>query len=114
MSDDFDVAELLDCFARIFTEAFESNSVAPVSASVLPAKPIEVPPPNPKYPEGAKYRVLENEWWDNVTTNDVLTVVYSTSLEVLFRHPRGGNLVVPMGMIDDFEKVGDDANNCIS
>lgn len=121
MSDDFDgliegVGELLGGLVEavgdmlMLNDAQNAGTAVASSLNAAPAKPTEVPPPNPKYPEGAKYRVRENEWWHDVTTEDVMVVIYSTSLEVLFRHPRGGSLVVPMGMIDDFEEVTDATN----
>jgi len=106
MSDDIDLDQLFEGVAEFFGELFGTDTASPSSAMAAPVRPTE-PQENPKYPIGAKYRVLENEWWANVTTEDILVVKESTKLDILFSHPNGGNLIVPIGMISDFEEVSD-------
>jgi len=106
MSNDIDLDGLFEGVADFLDDIFGSKPVTTSPAMAAPVKPTE-PQENPKYPIGSKWRVLENEWWHNVTTDDVMVVKESTKLEILFSHPRGGSLVVPLGMIGDFEEVTD-------
>lgn len=106
MSDDIDLDQLFEGLAEFFGDLFGSNPTPTSTAVTAPVNPTE-PQENPKYPIGSKWRVRENEWWDGVTTDDVLTIIYSTSIEVLFSHPKGGTLLVKICTIDDFEEVCD-------
>nr|DAF93671.1 MAG TPA: hypothetical protein [Myoviridae sp. ctshb19] len=109
MSNDIDLDGFFEGLAEFFGDLFGSDPASISQAMAAPVKPTE-PQENPKYPIGSKWRVLENEWWHNVTTEDVMVVKESTKLDILFSHPRGGVLVVPLGMIGDFEEVTDGAS----
>lgn len=57
------------------------------------------------FEEGAKYRVKQNDWWADVTTEDILVVKSSTCTGVVFIRPNEKLLVVSNIMIDDFERI---------
>jgi hypothetical protein len=121
MSDDFDglfegAAELIGGLIDMVT----FNSMLPDGDTVSTATAMSATPLTPEqkqelrkspvlpgFEEGAKYRVKANEWWDNVTTDDILVVNISTSTHVIFNRPNGEILSVPNGMIDDFERIPD-------
>uniref|UniRef100_A0AB39CEH6 Uncharacterized protein n=1 Tax=Pseudomonas phage HRDY3 TaxID=3236930 RepID=A0AB39CEH6_9VIRU len=109
MSDDFDgliegVAELLGELVSL-VDFSSSSSSAVAGAALAPAAEV----PHPDYPAGCEFRVKENDWWDGIDTGDVLTVVKSSMHDVLFELPNGRKLNVPMGVIDDFERIPDAA-----
>lgn len=115
MSDDFD--GLFEGAAELVGELIEmltwSSSTPAVPVAPLSAEKITVLKKTPflqGFEEGAKYRVKENEWWADVTTNDVLVVNVSTSTHVIFNRPEGEMLSVPNGMIDDFERIENGAS----
>jgi hypothetical protein len=112
--DDFDglfegAAELVGEVIEMLTWGSASSSVssaatsAPLSAEKITE--LKTTPFLEGFEAGTKWRVKENEWWDNVTTDDVLVVNVSISTHVIFNRPNGEILSVPNGMIDDFERI---------
>ena len=112
MSDDINLDGVFEALGEMLSSVFQGST--PVVPATSSAQPVAYAPPlppqeNPIYPIGSKWRVRENEWWDNVTVDDVMVVKESTKKDILFSHPRGGALVVPVLMITDFERISDDA-----
>lgn len=128
MSDDFDglfegAAELIgglidmvtfnsllpdgDTVSTVTSAAMSSPQTAKTVSDITVLKKI---PFLEGFEEGAQYRVKANDWWDGVTTADVLVVNVSTSTHVIFNRPNGEILSVPNGMIDDFERIENGAS----
>jgi hypothetical protein len=111
-----DLDGLFEGVAEFVGEVFEALSFSsdlPDPSTVAAAAPLtdeqkralKKTPILPGFEEGAKYRVKANDWWDGITTDDVLVVNISTSTHVIFNRPNGEILSVPNGVIDDFERI---------
>lgn len=114
MSDDLD--GLFEGVAEFVGEIFEALSFSDspvVSTSAAVSAPLTDDQKNtlrkapflPGFESGTEWRVKENDWWADVTTDDVLVVNISTSTHVIFNRPDGEILSVPNGVIDDFERI---------
>ncbi len=117
MSDDFDglfegagelIGALIDMvtFNSMLPDGDTVSTATAMSASSAAKPDTDKPVPFLEgYEEGAKYRVIENDWWADVTTDDVLVVKSSDKFQVIFNRPNGVAFTVPIGMIDDFERI---------
>jgi hypothetical protein len=119
--DDFDFGGLIEGAGELLGSLVEMvtfNSMLPDGDTVSTATAMSATPLTPEqkrtlqktpflpgFEEGTKYRVKANEWWADVTVDDVLVVNISTSTHVIFNRPEGEILSVPNGMIDDFERI---------
>lgn len=122
MSDDFDglfegAAELIGTLVEMVTfnsmlpDGDTVSTATAMSASRATKPDADKPVPFLEgFEEGAKYRVLENDWWADVTTADVLVVKSSDKSQVIFNRPSGPAFTVPIGMIDDFERIENGAS----